>query len=39
MEVQALSPEVIQDTSTAEVEAIAPGDIQSTFGSDCIGIT
>ena len=39
MEVQALSPEVIQDTSTAEVEAIASSDIQSIFGSNYIGTT
>lgn len=39
MEVQALSPEVIQDTSIAAVESIAPDDIQNTFGSECIGIT
>ncbi|KAI9876290.1 MAG: Allantoicase [Pleopsidium flavum] len=38
MEVQALSPEVIQDTSTAEVEGVASDDIQSTFGSDCIDL-
>jgi hypothetical protein len=37
MEVQALSPEVIEDTSSTEVRAIASSDIQDAFGSN-IGI-
>lgn len=37
MEVQALSPEVIQDVVEPKVQSIAPEYLQTTFGSSTIG--
>jgi len=39
MEVQALSPEVIQDTGNSSVTAVHPDDIEATFSSKSIGIS
>ena len=37
MDVQVLSPEVIQDTQPTGIESIHPDAIATTFSSDCIG--
>ncbi|CAF9932040.1 Allantoicase [Imshaugia aleurites] len=37
MEIQALSPETIQDTQSTPTDSIPPDQIDSTFGTTCIG--